>query len=297
MDVVEARRQTTTGKIVVGVSAAVCGTGIGSLINAYVVKNSPLVCMGAGAVVGFLASIVGGNLGELFRALAVTLLLTLERWRSFTSDYPLMRQLKCTLVRRRNRFPPYAPSNLRRYRPTPEHPLEFSMTMCMLSAGLLGALLGFIAANAAGIFLLPPSLLSLVMGVFLSFSATLESAEGDLIRCSAMKGVGLVRLVASAAAETEVPRKTLGLAGFVGTKIADIDQQFQIKDRVFSFASYLFGRMTGETESGSASGAGEGGGGRGGGGGERPRRRRRRSSRAPSAWPGDEGPVAPAPYH
>eukprot|EP00613_Pedinella_sp_CCMP2098_P045386 CAMPEP_0171780608 /NCGR_PEP_ID=MMETSP0991-20121206/59720_1 /TAXON_ID=483369 /ORGANISM="non described non described, Strain CCMP2098" /LENGTH=492 /DNA_ID=CAMNT_0012388029 /DNA_START=42 /DNA_END=1517 /DNA_ORIENTATION=- len=280
LTVVEARRQTTAGKLVVSLSAALCGVGIGSAVNAYVVKNSPRMCMAAAAAVGLVSSLLGGNVGALFRALAVMLLLTLERWRGFSRDYPLLKQLKCVLVRRRNRFPPHAPPNLRRYRATPEHPLEFSMSVCMLSAGILGALLGYILANALAIFILPPSVLALAIAGFLLFSATFESVEGDLVRCTAMKGVGLVRLVAGAATETEVPRKTLGLAGFVGTKIVALDQRFHVKDRVFAAANYLFNQAKASPDDDGPSSGGGSGRSRGG---DRSRGRRRRSSQTPAA--------------
>ena len=82
--------------------------------------HKPISCVAAGFLIGTLSSVLGGRVGELFRAIAVALLLALERRRVFLGQFPVMMQLKCILLRRRSRFPPNAPLNLRAYRPTPE---------------------------------------------------------------------------------------------------------------------------------------------------------------------------------
>jgi len=250
LSLVESYRQTSLAKLWVGIFASLCGLGMGTAISAYVL-HQPTPCMSVGALVGFAASYLGGNLGAFFRALAVTAILTLSRWRSVTGQYAFMMQLKSVLLHRRHRFPPNAPPNLRDYRPTPEHPLEFSMTICLVASGILGATLGWTSASAINIFLFPPSLIALASAVFFAFTATSETTVGDLVRCAAMKGVGVTRLVTTAAAETEVRPKAFALAGQLGRRAQQIDQRFHVVDRTMSSAKWVIDRVAGGTDSGA----------------------------------------------
>jgi MFS family permease len=244
LSLVESYRQTSLAKLWVGVCAGLCGGGLGSAVSAYVL-HQPTPCVSAGALVGFAASYLGGNLGAFFRALAVTLILTLSRWRSVTGQYAFVMQLKCALLNRRHRFPPNAPPNLRAYRPTPEHPLEFSMTICLIASGLLGAILGWMSADAINLFLFPPSLVALASAVFFAFTATSETTLGDLVRCAAMKGVGVASLVTSAAAETEVRPKAFALAGQLGKKAQQLEQRFHLVARVVGSVRWVVDRVGG----------------------------------------------------
>jgi len=244
---VESYRQTSLAKLWMGIFAGLSGLGMGSAISAYIL-HQPTPCMSVGALVGFAASYLGGNLGAFFRALAVTLMLTLSRWRSVTGQYAFMMQLKSILLNRRHRFPPNAPPNLRDYRPTPEHPLEFSMTTCLVASGLLGATLGWMSASAIDIFLFPPSLIALASALFFAFTATSETTVGDLVRCAAMKGVGVARLVTTAAAETEVRPKAFALAGQLGRRAQQIDRRFHVVDRTMSSVKWVIDRVAGGNE-------------------------------------------------
>jgi len=295
--VVDVYMRTSAGMIAVSCSAALSGGLLGALVSAYLV-HQPKACLAAGVLVGFFGGIFGGNLGELFRALGVALLLTLSRWRTFTGQYPIIVQLKALLVRRRRRFPPNAPPNLYRYQPTPEQPLPFSMYVCLLSAGLLGILGGWSTAKASHAvlpsFLVPPSLVGLASGGFTAFVATQESMAGDLLRCGAMKTVGAVRLVCEAGVDCQVPAKTLALGGQVAVKAQAMDKRYRISERVVGFVGAAAAKASG---GGGGGGGGSGGSRRGAHGAEggSQRRRRKRSSQGDQRKDAQSGPQAEAP--
>ena len=180
--------------------------------------------------------------------MAVTLILSLTRYRENSSQFRLMVQLKCAVLNRRLRFPPNAPQNLRAYRPTPESPLEFSQFSAMLGAGVIGAGMGWAVASALNIIILPPSLVALAVAVFSVLTSTNESPTGDLIRCAATKGVSVARLVISAATETEVPSTSLALAGVIGRKLSVLNAKYKIAERVGGGLSGVVDKVAGDAQ-------------------------------------------------
>jgi len=81
-------------------------------------------------------------------------------------------------------------------------------------------------------FFLPPWLLGLVSSGMLVYSSTMEASQGDLVRCMAMKCVGVAGLVVDAAGETKVAPKAYAVAGQLGKKMSALDAKYKIKDKV-----------------------------------------------------------------
>ena len=114
---------------------------------------APLTCVAISSSLAFFLSFISNDQGELFRALGVTLIVTLQRWRSCTDQYPVFRQLRCMIIRRRHRFPENAPEKLWHYQPTDLNPMEFSMRQCMIAAAAVGGLAGWAVASMINLFL------------------------------------------------------------------------------------------------------------------------------------------------
>uniref|UniRef100_A0A7S2RK47 Uncharacterized protein n=1 Tax=Rhizochromulina marina TaxID=1034831 RepID=A0A7S2RK47_9STRA len=239
-DLVDARRRTVAGKAAVALSSSVAGSMVAAVVSAYIVHHL-WSSVAVGVLLGFALSFIPGKLGDLTRALGVTLLLTLERRKALSGRFPFMRQLKCTLVRRRSRFPLNAPANLWRHSAD-----GFSMTAVVLAAGLLGCAIGLTIADAARLsrFLIPHWLVALAAGGVMSSVTTAESVEGDLARCASMKAVGVARLVFDAAGDTRVASKTLSVAGLAGRKLAAFDQQYEVTRKVGRGVSWFVSRMS-----------------------------------------------------
>lgn len=161
----------------------------------------------------------------------------LERWRACTSQYPVFRQLKCTILRTpRLRFPPNAPEKLGNYRPTPDNPVQYSWMQCSVAAFVAGGILGSVVASSmelhkwSGLFMF-------AFAAFSCYDSTVESRAGDLVRCIAMKCAAIFNLFLAATTETEVPTKTLALGG----RLYRWGVAFNTKYRVSANVSRIFG--------------------------------------------------------
>jgi len=247
LDAVASMRQTFHGKAAVALSAGIWGAGLASAISASTV-DKPVAAAVVGVVFGALISFMSGNFGELLRALGVSLILTLQRSGTLKQQYPLLTQVKAVVVRRRRRFPPNAPKSLWKYSPSPESPVQFSMSRAILAAGFLGSMLGYMAAKAINMFILPPWLLALASCGMLVYSSTMEASQGDLVRCLSMKCVGLAGLVIDAAGETKVAPKSYAVAGQLGKKMNALDAKYKIKDKVFAVTGKVFSGMAGAAQ-------------------------------------------------
>jgi len=150
LDAVASMRQSFPGKVAVALAAGAWGAGFASAMSASTL-NKPVAAAAAGVTVGVLFSFMSGNFGELLRALAVSLLLTLQRSGTLKQQYPLLTQVKAMVVRRRRRFPPNAPKSLWKYSPSPANPVQFSMSRTILAAGFLGCMMGYMLAKAVNV--------------------------------------------------------------------------------------------------------------------------------------------------
>lgn len=166
-------------------------------------------------------------MGDLCRALGVALMLSLSRWRSFSLRYPLFSQLKSSLLRRRSPYPPPAGPPL-------------SKLSCLASSASIGVVIGGMIANSLNLFLFPPALLTSIVSVATAYLSTLESCEGDLMRCAAMKVIGLLSLLWSSATETGVPSISLQVSRRTVSYLTSFNRKFKVTETILNFFSRLF---------------------------------------------------------
>lgn len=172
-----------------------------------------------GLLLGALLTFEGGRAGELQRALAVSLILTLQRWSTLKAQYDVLGQLVAMVPGRSRRvFPPKVPGNS----------VQFSVARTILAAGLLGSAGGWALANAIHFFLLPSWLLALVAAVGTAYASRRDDRQGDLIRCTSMKCVGAAELIFKSACETRVPSKAASVAGQLGVFVAAVDKKYEV---------------------------------------------------------------------
>ena len=190
---------------------------------------APLTCVAVGSGLAFILSFVENDQGELFRALGVTLIVTLQRWRSCTDQYPIFRQLRCIIVRRRHRFPENAPEKLWHYKPTAVNPMEFSMKRCMMAAAAVGWLAGWAIGSTISFF---PVFLAAIFAVFSLYTARVDRSMETSYGVCIVKFAGIVGLVAGTAIETNVPTKTLAVGGRFYRWSVAFDRKHRVTERV-----------------------------------------------------------------
>lgn len=114
----------------------------------------------------------------------------------------------------------------------------------MIAAAAVGGLAGWAVASMINLFLFPPMFLGVIFAGFSLYTSRAESINGDFVRCLAMKCAGIFGLVTGAAAETNVPTKTLAVGGRLYRWGVAFDQKHRVTERVSAVLGGAYQRLS-----------------------------------------------------
>ena len=177
-------------------------------------------------------------LGELSRAIGLSLIIVLQRTQRIRSNYPTWRYVAASFGFRRNGnrrggprpFPPAR--NPWKYVPRSSRDPDFNMIYALISMALVGSAVG---GNMPFI----PSWMGALVGASISSLACTwqNSPRGDLARSCAMRVVAACTELWKIQADLQIIPKTTVVSSQIIDKTMIFDRKHRVKDRFLSFAS------------------------------------------------------------
>lgn len=180
---------------------------------------------GACATIGL--GLCGGRAGAAADALGVATLDAAQRIRSMDREaqYPIFKQIKSAIrLEPRRRFPPNAHDPWR-YSPTTASSPAFSMIQCFIGAAFFG---GFSVSFLPAVPFVPSSLCAILAALLAVFVVTLDDSRGDVARCFIARCIAILRILAAASSDAELPSRTASALRLGGSRLSALDAKWGV---------------------------------------------------------------------
>jgi hypothetical protein len=227
-----------TNRILLLVSAMAWGYGLSLFVSRSLLGSSAASSASTAnlvVAVGFgLASTLRNNVyGEWIRALAMLLILSLQKWHDICRMYPTRR-----ILWNQAPFPPRT-MNPWTWENSPNQPCEFFMVYSVVAMAIVGAIVG---ANVP-IILVPSSLLALIGAIGAAYVTTLPHSStfsyGSVARCMGMRVVALARTSVYMERELHLGRHSAAVAGKLLDTVLILDRKHRLKDKLVAVTSWI----------------------------------------------------------
>ncbi len=182
-------------------------------------------------------------MGELSRAVGLSLILVLQRTQRIRKEYPTWRYVAASVgilrggprdARGRPRGPPPFPParNPWRYSPRSERDPDFNMMYAIVSMAMVGSTVG------GNLPFIPNWIGALVGAASFAFACTWQNSHrGDLARTMGMRVVRAVTELWEIQADLQIIPKATVVSSQVIDKAMILDRKHRVKDRFLSFAN------------------------------------------------------------
>jgi hypothetical protein len=226
-----------SNRILLLVSAMAWGYGLSLFVSRSLLGNSSSMGGTANTIVavvfGLALTLRNNVYGEWIRALAMLLILSLQKWHDIRRTYPTQRILWNNAP-----FPPRT-VNPWAWENAPHQPCEFFMVYSVVAMAVVGAIVG---ANVP-IILIPSSLLALVGAMGAAYVTTLPHSAtfsyGSVARCMGMRVVALVRISVSIERDVQLGRHSAAVAGKLLDTLLILDRKHRLKDKLVAATSWI----------------------------------------------------------
>jgi len=226
------------GKVQIQSSIALLGYALGKFMSKSLIGVGSGVAGHACALFLVISTWFRTPLGELSRAIGLSLIIVLQRTQRIRSNYPTWRYVAASFGFRRNGnrrggprpFPPAR--NPWKYVPRSSRDPDFNMIYALISMALVGSAVG---GNMPFI----PSWMGALVGASISSLACTwqNSPRGDLARSCAMRVVAACTELWKIQADLQIIPKTTVVSSQIIDKTMIFDRKHRVKDRFLSFAS------------------------------------------------------------
>ncbi len=167
-------------------------------------------------------------LGELTRAIALSILLVAQRTQSIRRQYPTWRYVPAALFKFGRRLPPPFPPtrNPWTYAPRRSTDPEFNMLYTIIAMALVGSTCG------GNLPMIPTWMGSLAGACLFALGCTLtDSPRGDLCRTMGMRVVALIQELWDIQAQLKIVPKAAVVSSQIIDRLMILDRQHKVKDR------------------------------------------------------------------
>lgn len=172
-------------------------------------------------------------LGELVRAMGLSLLLVLQRSRRIRKTYPTWRYIPAAIgVGSKRGLRPFPPArNPWRYTPRSPRDPDFNMMFVLVSMAFVGSMVG------GNLPVIPTWMGALAGAASFAFACTWQSPRGDLARSCGMRVVSAVGELWEIQADLAIIPKATVVSSQIIDKAMILDRKHRVKDRFLSLAN------------------------------------------------------------
>jgi hypothetical protein len=172
-------------------------------------------------------------LGELVRAMGLSLLLVLQRSRRIRRTYPTWRYIPAAIgVGSKRGLRPFPPArNPWRYSPRSPRDPDFNMMFVLISMAFVGSMVG------GNLPVIPTWMGALAGAASFAFACTWQSPRGDLARSCGMRVVSAVGELWEIQADLAIIPKATVVSSQIIDKAMILDRKHRVKDRFLSLAN------------------------------------------------------------
>jgi hypothetical protein len=172
-------------------------------------------------------------LGELVRAMGLSLLLVLQRSHRIRKTFPTWKYIPAAIgVGSKRGLRPFPPTrNPWRYTPRSPRDPDFNMVFVLVSMAFVGSMVG------GNLPVIPPWIGALAGAAFFAFACTWQNPRGDLARSCGMRVVSAVGELWVIQADLAIIPKATVVSSQIIDKAMILDRKHRVKDRFLSLAS------------------------------------------------------------
>lgn len=251
-DLVTRYWSTKMGKLQIQTVVGLVGYGSGSFVAKSLVGGSDLVRMTGyfWAIFMVVSTWFRTPMGELSRAVGLSLILVLQRTQRIRREYPTWRYVAASVgiirggprdARGRPRGPrPFPPArNPWRYTPRSPRDPDFNMIYTLVSMAMVGSTVG------GNLPVIPNWIGALVGAATFAFACTWQNSHrGDLARTMGMRVVRAVTELWEIQADLQIIPKATVVSSQVIDKAMILDRKHRVKDRFLSFANKSYAQAS-----------------------------------------------------
>ncbi|KAG7372224.1 hypothetical protein IV203_018367 [Nitzschia inconspicua] len=223
---------TKIGKAQIMMSSTLIGVALGNFLGKSLV-GSTNAWMIATALFFWISSLLRTALGELVRAMGLSLLLVSQRSRRIRRTYPTWRYIPAAIgVGSKRGLRPFPPArNPWRYTPRSPRDPDFNMMFVLVSMAFVGSMVG------GNLPVIPTWMGALAGAASFAFACTWQSPRGDLARSCGMRVVSAVGELWEIQADLAIIPKATMVSSQIIDKAMILDRKHRVKDRFLSLAN------------------------------------------------------------
>ncbi|VEU39392.1 unnamed protein product [Pseudo-nitzschia multistriata] len=251
-DLVTRHWSTKRGKVQIQTVIGLVGYGSGRFFLKSLMGDSDMVqWLGCFSAVAFIVSTwFRSPIGELSRAVGLSLILVLQRTQRIRREYPTWRYVAASVgmirggprdARGKPRGPrPFPPArNPWKYSPRSPRDPDFNMTFALASMAMVGSAVG------GNLPFIPNWIGAIIGAAFSAFACTWqESHRGDLARTMGMRVVRVVTELWEIQADLQIIPKATVVSSQIIDKAMILDRKHRVKDRFLSLATKGYAQAT-----------------------------------------------------
>ncbi|KAL3925662.1 MAG: hypothetical protein SGILL_000265 [Bacillariaceae sp.] len=230
---------TKSGKLQIMASSTMIGAVLGNFLGNVsspmcLLASSTNAYMTATALIFWISTWFRTPLGELVRAMGLSILLVLQRSRRIRKTYPTWTYMPAALGLTRNRrgLRPFPPArNPWKYVPRSPRDPDFNMMFVLVSMAFVGSMVG------GSLPVIPTWMGALAGAGTFAFVCTWQSPRGDLARSCGMRVVSAVGELWEIQSDLQIIPKATVVSSQVIDKAMILDRKHRVKDRFLSMAN------------------------------------------------------------